>query len=66
MISEMKCVGIVSIFLFDFSFVGRETEFDDIDDLSNLRLVISPDEGFYRGGRFQFSFKIKIRISKNL
>ncbi len=34
------------------------TEFADPDDLLNFRLVISPDEGFYRGGRFIFSFKI--------
>ncbi len=34
------------------------TEFADPDDLLNFKLVISPDEGFYRGGRFSFSFKI--------
>jgi len=34
------------------------TEFPDPDDWLNFRLVISPDEGFYRGGRFGFSFKI--------
>ena len=34
------------------------TEFPDPDDLLNFRLIISPDEGFYRGGRFLFSFKI--------
>ena len=34
-----------------------ETEFDDIDDLLNLRLVISPDEGLYRGGKFVFTLK---------
>ena len=34
------------------------TEFPDPDDWLNFRLVISPDEGFYRGGRFTFSFKI--------
>lgn len=35
-----------------------DTEFPDPNDLLNFRLVISPDEGFYRGGRFNFSFKI--------
>lgn len=35
-----------------------ETEFPDPDDLLNFRMVISPDEGFYRGGRFSFTFKI--------
>lgn len=34
------------------------TEFPDPDDLLNFKLVISPDEGFYRGGRFTFSFRI--------
>jgi len=35
-----------------------KTVFPDPDDLLNFRLVISPDEGFYRGGEFMFSFKI--------
>ena len=35
-----------------------KTEFPDSDDLLNFDLVISPDEGFYRGGKFPFSFKI--------
>nr|CAD7399980.1 unnamed protein product [Timema poppensis] len=34
------------------------TEFPDPDDLLNFKLVICPDEGFYRGGRFIFSFKV--------
>ncbi len=34
------------------------TEFPDPDDLLNFRLIISPDEGFYRYGRFTFNFKI--------
>ena len=33
-------------------------EFSDPDDLQNFCLAIIPDEGFYCGGRFQFSFKI--------
>lgn len=35
-----------------------ETEFPDPDDLLNFKLVISPDEGFYKYGRFVFSFKV--------
>jgi hypothetical protein len=35
-----------------------KTEFPDPDDLLTFKLLISPDEGFYRGGRFVFSFKI--------
>ena len=35
-----------------------KTKFPDSDDLLNFLLVITPDEGFYRGGRFEFSFKI--------
>ncbi|XP_054276142.1 NEDD8-conjugating enzyme Ubc12 [Macrosteles quadrilineatus] len=34
------------------------TEFPDPDDLLNFKLVICPDEGFYRSGRFVFSFKV--------
>ncbi|CAB3254753.1 unnamed protein product [Arctia plantaginis] len=34
------------------------TEFPDPDDLLNFKLIICPDEGFYRGGRFVFSFKV--------
>lgn len=38
------------------------TEFSDPDDLLNFKLIICPDEGFYRGGRFIFSFKVNILI----
>ena len=34
------------------------TEFPDPDDLLNFKLIISPDEGFYRTGRFTFMFKV--------
>nr|CAB3267447.1 NEDD8-conjugating enzyme Ubc12-like [Phallusia mammillata] len=34
------------------------TKFPDPDDLLNFKLIISPDEGYYRGGRFSFSFKV--------
>ncbi|GFG30317.1 hypothetical protein Cfor_02129 [Coptotermes formosanus] len=34
------------------------TEFPDPDDLLTFKLIICPDEGFYRGGRFIFSFKV--------
>ena len=33
-------------------------EFEDPDDLFNFSLVIVPDEGFYRRGKFVFNFKI--------
>lgn len=36
------------------------TEFPDPDDLLNFKLIICPDEGFYRGGRFVFSFKVRL------
>lgn len=36
------------------------TEFPDPDDLLNFKLIICPDEGFYRGGRFVFSFKVNL------
>jgi len=35
-----------------------KTEFPDPDDLLSFKLVIYPDEGFYRHGQFTFSFKI--------
>ncbi|XP_061183256.1 NEDD8-conjugating enzyme Ubc12 [Saccostrea cucullata] len=35
-----------------------QVDFPDPDDLLNFKLIISPDEGFYRGGRFVFSFKV--------
>ena len=34
------------------------TEFPDSDDLLNFKLIIQPDEGLYRNGKFSFSFKI--------
>ena len=51
-----------------------KTEFEDPDDLLNFQLIICPDEGFYRGGRFVFNFKVgnnypheppKVNIAKN-
>ncbi|XP_074926816.1 NEDD8-conjugating enzyme Ubc12 [Chelonoidis abingdonii] len=35
-----------------------EIDFSDQDDLLNFKLVICPDEGFYKGGKFVFSFKV--------
>ncbi|KAH0626667.1 hypothetical protein JD844_001761 [Phrynosoma platyrhinos] len=35
-----------------------EIDFSDQDDLLNFKLVICPDEGFYKGGKFVFSFKL--------
>ncbi|KAI6248019.1 NEDD8-conjugating enzyme [Erysiphe necator] len=34
------------------------TEFPDPDDTLNFKLTIMPDEGMYKGGRFQFTFSI--------
>ena len=36
-------------------------EFSDPDDLLNFCLAIVPDEGFYSGGHFKFSFKIDLK-----
>lgn len=33
-------------------------DFPDPDDLLSFKLTICPDEGFYRGGKFVFSFKV--------
>ncbi|XP_016430769.1 NEDD8-conjugating enzyme Ubc12-like [Sinocyclocheilus rhinocerous] len=35
-----------------------EMVFPDQDDLLSFKLIISPDEGFYKGGKFVFSFKV--------
>jgi len=35
-----------------------KTVFPDPDDLLSFKLIIYPDEGFYRNGEFNFSFKI--------
>jgi len=35
-----------------------ESEFPDPNDLLNFKLHISPDEGFYKGGRFTFNFAV--------
>ena len=35
----------------------------DPNDLLSFQLIISPDEGFYRAGRFTFQFKITFRKS---
>jgi len=34
------------------------TKFPDPDDLLNFKLLISPDEGYYKGGQFAFTFKV--------
>lgn len=33
--------------------------FPDPDDLLNFKIVISPDEGYYRGGEFVFNFHVE-------
>uniref|UniRef100_A0A8C9Y6E2 Ubiquitin conjugating enzyme E2 M n=1 Tax=Sander lucioperca TaxID=283035 RepID=A0A8C9Y6E2_SANLU len=43
-----------------------EINFPDDDDLLNFRLIISPDEGFYKGGKFVFSFKVRNSCSLSL
>lgn len=35
-----------------------KTEFPDPDDTLNFILIIEPDEGMYKGGRFTFTFAI--------
>lgn len=35
-----------------------QVDFPDPDDLLNFKVTISPDEEFYRNGRFVFSFKV--------
>lgn len=35
-----------------------QTHFENPDDILNFKLTIDPDEGMYKGGRFEFDFKI--------
>jgi len=35
-----------------------KTHFPNPDDILNFKLTIDPDEGMYKGGRFDFDFKI--------
>lgn len=35
------------------------TTFPDPNDLLNFKVIICPDEGYYKGGRFSFNFKVK-------
>ncbi|KAH8030022.1 hypothetical protein MRX96_012738 [Rhipicephalus microplus] len=35
-----------------------QTVFLDPDDLTNFKVIICPDEGIYRGGRFVFHFRV--------
>ncbi len=35
-----------------------KTHFPNPDDILNFKLTIDPDEGMYKGGRFEFDFKI--------
>ncbi|OQR77112.1 NEDD8-conjugating enzyme Ubc12-like, partial [Tropilaelaps mercedesae] len=37
---------------------GCHIEFPDKNDFLNFRLSIAPDQGFYKGGRFMFTFKV--------
>lgn len=35
------------------------TNFPDPNDLLNFKMIICPDEGYYKGGRFSFNFKVR-------
>ena len=59
----------VSIFITKYTDINElnlpktcATEFPDPDDLLNFKLIICPDEGFYKGGRFVFNFKVSIHL----
>jgi ubiquitin-conjugating enzyme E2 M len=41
------------------------TNFPDPNDLLNFKMIISPDEGYYKGGRFSFNFKVSERHEKD-
>lgn len=35
------------------------TNFPDPNDLLNFKMIICPDEGYYKGGKFTFNFKVR-------
>ncbi|KAI8910368.1 ubiquitin-conjugating enzyme/RWD-like protein, partial [Gorgonomyces haynaldii] len=35
-----------------------QMEFPDPNDVFHFKLYITPDEGFYKGGKFEFTFKV--------
>jgi ubiquitin-conjugating enzyme E2 M len=37
------------------------TDFPDPNDLLNFKMIICPDEGYYKGGRFVFNFKVNFQ-----
>jgi len=37
---------------------GCQIDFPDKNDFLNFRLAISPDQGFYKGGKFWFTFRV--------
>lgn len=59
--------SVVIFFCFNFTDINElnlpktcNTEFPDPDDLLTFKLIICPDEGFYKDGRFVFNFKVCI------
>lgn len=64
------CLGgtrLSYFFCFNFTDINElnlpktcNTEFPDPDDLLTFKLIICPDEGFYKDGRFVFNFKVCI------
>lgn len=59
---SIKIIVITSVKFLDITELNLpktcNTEFPDPDDLLSFKLIICPDEGFYRTGRFVFSFKV--------
>jgi ubiquitin-conjugating enzyme E2 M len=50
---------LISIDLEELSLgTTMKTHFPNPDDILNFKLTIDPDEGMYKGGRFNFDFKI--------
>jgi ubiquitin-protein ligase len=56
------CGALTLTFLPDLSELAlpstMKTDFPDPDDTLNFKLIIEPDEGMYKGGRFFFTFAI--------
>ncbi len=39
-------------------------EFEDVDDLREFTLIVLPEEGYWRGGRFVFSIKVTALVGR--
>ena len=55
------CLYITHYYYYYCYYLGTcGLHFDDPNDLRKFRLIITPDEGYWHGGRFVFEIKVPI------